>query len=84
MLQAEPRSALEAKTLQQRSDFYRCKQRGRGFSLGALPNKVDRVAVKQAHTAGVIEENRHQVSDLCAAALGQRQNDEAKTRLPRF
>src|SRR6266403_4149514 len=58
---------------QQRSDFYRCKQRGRGFSLGALPNKVDRVAVKQLIPAGVIEENRHQVSDLCAAALGQRQ-----------
>jgi len=63
----------KAKTLQQRSDFYRCKQRGRGFSLGALPNKVDRVAVKQLIPAGVIEENRHQVSDLRAAALGQRQ-----------
>ena len=58
---------------QQRSDFYWRKQGGRGSSLGTLTNKVDRVAVKQLIPAGVIEENRHQVSDLRAAALGQRQ-----------
>jgi len=68
----------KAKTLQQRSDFYRCKQRGRGSSLGTLTNKVDRVAVKQLIPAGVIEENRHQVSDFRAAALGQRQTTKPR------
>src|SRR6266576_2850129 len=63
----------KAKTLQQRSDFHWREQRGRGSSLGTLTNKAVWVAVKQFIPAGVVEENRHQVSDLRAAALGQRQ-----------
>src|SRR5438477_9666318 len=38
-------------------------------ALCTLTNEVNRIAVEQLISAGMIEENRHQVSDFCATAF---------------
>ena len=41
--------------------------------LCTLTNEVDRIAVEQLVSAGVIEKNRHQISDFGTTALRKRQ-----------
>jgi len=53
-------------------------------ALCALANQTDRVTVEEFVTASMVEQDREQTSDFCAAALSQRKPPQTMTLLPLF
>jgi hypothetical protein len=58
-----------SQTVDQSLDFGGRQNDGRSTAFRALTNEIDWIAVKQLVSAGVIEENRHQIPDLRATAF---------------